>query len=80
MTYSLSRFGIYETVRDKMNRENKGLMPFYQKVLLGIFGGSCCCTYSAFGMHIFISLFNVFSPTGFAGGFIGTPADLVNVR
>ncbi|XP_023133703.1 mitochondrial dicarboxylate carrier [Amphiprion ocellaris] len=55
MTYSLSRFGIYETVRDKVNRKNKGLMPFYQKVLLGAFGG-------------------------FAGGFIGTPADLVNVR
>ncbi|XP_076609194.1 mitochondrial dicarboxylate carrier isoform X1 [Chaetodon auriga] len=55
MTYSLSRFAIYETVRDKLNRENKGLMPFYQKVLLGAFGG-------------------------FVGGFIGTPADLVNVR
>ncbi|XP_076609196.1 mitochondrial dicarboxylate carrier isoform X3 [Chaetodon auriga] len=40
MTYSLSRFAIYETVRDKLNRENKG----------------------------------------FVGGFIGTPADLVNVR
>uniref|UniRef100_A0A3Q3SU69 Solute carrier family 25 member 10 n=1 Tax=Mastacembelus armatus TaxID=205130 RepID=A0A3Q3SU69_9TELE len=55
MTYSLSRFAIYETVRDEMNRKYKGLMPFYQKVLLGAFGG-------------------------FAGGFIGTPADLVNVR
>ncbi|XP_041634259.1 mitochondrial dicarboxylate carrier [Cheilinus undulatus] len=55
MTYSLTRFGIYETVRDKMNRENRAVIPFYQKVLLGAFGG-------------------------FAGGFIGTPADLVNVR
>uniref|UniRef100_A0A667XAV4 Solute carrier family 25 member 10 n=1 Tax=Myripristis murdjan TaxID=586833 RepID=A0A667XAV4_9TELE len=55
MTYSLSRFAIYETVRDKINSRSKGLMPFYQKVLLGAFGG-------------------------FAGGFIGTPADLVNVR
>ncbi|XP_020496589.1 mitochondrial dicarboxylate carrier [Labrus bergylta] len=55
MTYSLARFGIYETVRDQMNKDNKGLMPFYQKVLLGAFGG-------------------------FVGGFIGTPADLVNVR
>ncbi|XP_060882935.1 mitochondrial dicarboxylate carrier isoform X2 [Labrus mixtus] len=55
MTYSLARFGIYETVRDQMNRDKKGLMPFYQKVLLGAFGG-------------------------FVGGFIGTPADLVNVR
>ncbi|KAM4597947.1 mitochondrial dicarboxylate carrier [Polymixia lowei] len=55
MTYSLSRFAIYETVRDMMSSKNKGLMPFYQKVLLGAFGG-------------------------FAGGFIGTPADMVNVR
>ncbi|CAJ1075210.1 mitochondrial dicarboxylate carrier [Xyrichtys novacula] len=55
MTYSMTRFAIYETVRDKMYRENKSLMPFYQKVLLGAFGG-------------------------FAGGFVGTPADLVNVR
>ncbi|XP_028455690.1 mitochondrial dicarboxylate carrier isoform X1 [Perca flavescens] len=55
MTYSLSRFAIYETVRDEMNRKNKGFWPFYQKVLMGAFGG-------------------------FAGGFIGTPADLVNVR
>ncbi|KAM3864435.1 mitochondrial dicarboxylate carrier [Diretmus argenteus] len=55
MTYSLSRFAIYETVRDMMSSRNKGLMPFYQKVLLGAFGG-------------------------FAGGFIGTPADVVNVR
>ncbi|XP_059203095.1 mitochondrial dicarboxylate carrier isoform X2 [Centropristis striata] len=55
MTYSLSRFAIYETVRDEMNRKHNGLMPFYQKVLLGAFGG-------------------------FVGGFIGTPADLVNVR
>ncbi|XP_046894553.1 mitochondrial dicarboxylate carrier isoform X1 [Hypomesus transpacificus] len=55
MTYSLSRFAIYETVRDMMGTRNKGPMPFYQKVLLGAFGG-------------------------FTGGFIGTPADMVNVR
>ncbi|XP_062305547.1 mitochondrial dicarboxylate carrier isoform X1 [Osmerus eperlanus] len=55
MTYSLSRFAIYETVRDMMGSWNKGPMPFYQKVLLGAFGG-------------------------FTGGFIGTPADMVNVR
>ncbi|KAK3510781.1 hypothetical protein QTP70_022488 [Hemibagrus guttatus] len=53
MSYSLTRFAIYETVRDMMG--SQGPMPFYQKVLLGAFGG-------------------------FTGGFIGTPADLVNVR
>ena len=42
MTYSLSRFAIYETVRDRTTRKNKGLMPFYQKVLLGAFGGKRC--------------------------------------
>ncbi|XP_039595689.1 mitochondrial dicarboxylate carrier-like [Polypterus senegalus] len=53
MTYSLTRFAIYETVRDKL--AGQGPLPFYQKVLLGAFGG-------------------------FTGGFIGTPADMVNVR
>ncbi|KAJ8251385.1 hypothetical protein GJAV_G00220770 [Gymnothorax javanicus] len=54
MTYSLTRFAIYETVRDMMWGASHGPMPFYQKVLLGAFGG-------------------------LAGGFIGTPADMVNV-
>uniref|UniRef100_A0A8C4TL59 Mitochondrial dicarboxylate carrier n=1 Tax=Erpetoichthys calabaricus TaxID=27687 RepID=A0A8C4TL59_ERPCA len=53
MTYSLTRFAIYETVRDKL--AGQGPLPFYQKVLLGAFGG-------------------------FTGGFIGTPADMVNTR
>lgn len=55
LTYSMTRFAIYETVRDKVAGGSKGPLPFYQKVLLGAFGG-------------------------FAGGFIGTPADMVNVR
>ncbi|XP_043924132.1 mitochondrial dicarboxylate carrier [Protopterus annectens] len=55
LTYSMTRFAIYETVRDKVAGGNKGPLPFYQKVLLGAFGG-------------------------FAGGFVGTPADMVNVR
>ncbi|XP_034543947.1 mitochondrial dicarboxylate carrier [Notolabrus celidotus] len=55
MSYSLTRFAIYETVRDMMGSKSQGPMPFYQKVLLGAFGG-------------------------FTGGFVGTPADMVNVR
>ncbi|XP_077184199.1 mitochondrial dicarboxylate carrier isoform X2 [Paroedura picta] len=55
MTYSLTRFAIYETVRDRMTQGAQGPMPFYQKVLLGALGG-------------------------FTGGFVGTPADMVNVR
>ncbi|XP_059804350.1 mitochondrial dicarboxylate carrier isoform X2 [Hypanus sabinus] len=55
LTYSLTRFAIYETVRDRLARGNTGSLPFYQKVLLGAFGG-------------------------FTGGFVGTPADMVNVR
>ncbi|KPP80019.1 mitochondrial dicarboxylate carrier-like [Scleropages formosus] len=54
MSYSLTRFAIYETVRDMLTSKNQGPMPFYQKVLLGAFGG-------------------------LTGGFIGTPADMVNV-
>uniref|UniRef100_A0A8C1IDW8 Mitochondrial dicarboxylate carrier n=1 Tax=Cyprinus carpio TaxID=7962 RepID=A0A8C1IDW8_CYPCA len=54
MTYSMTRFAIYETVRDKISSQNQGPMPFYQKILLAAFGG-------------------------LTGGFIGTPADMVNV-
>ncbi|XP_004374143.1 mitochondrial dicarboxylate carrier isoform X1 [Trichechus manatus latirostris] len=55
MTYSLTRFAIYETVRDRLSKGSQGPPPFYQKVLLGAIGG-------------------------FTGGFVGTPADMVNVR
>ncbi|XP_039332308.1 mitochondrial dicarboxylate carrier isoform X2 [Saimiri boliviensis] len=55
MTYSLTRFAIYETVRDRVAKGNQGPLPFHWKVLLG-------------------------SISGLAGGFVGTPADLVNVR
>ncbi|XP_038013023.1 mitochondrial dicarboxylate carrier isoform X2 [Motacilla alba alba] len=53
MTYSLTRFGIYETARNRIS--NQGPPPFYQKVLLA-------------------------AVSGFTGGFVGTPADMVNVR
>lgn len=39
MTYSMTRFAIYETVRDKISSQNQGPMPFYQKILLAAFGG-----------------------------------------
>lgn len=55
MTYSLTRFAIYETVRDHMAKGSEGPLPFYKKVLLG-------------------------SISGCIGGFVGTPADMVNVR
>uniref|UniRef100_A0A672FP91 Mitochondrial dicarboxylate carrier n=1 Tax=Salarias fasciatus TaxID=181472 RepID=A0A672FP91_SALFA len=59
MSYSLTRFAIYETVRDMLGSSSQGPMPFYQKVLLGA---------------------SVSLAAGFTGGFVGTPADLVNVR
>lgn len=55
MTYSLTRFAIYETVRDRLTKAGQGPLPFHQKVLLG-------------------------GVSGLTGGFVGTPADLVNVR
>ncbi|NXY26698.1 DIC protein, partial [Atrichornis clamosus] len=55
MTYSLTRFGIYETAKNHLGQGSQGPPPFYQKVLLAAAGG-------------------------FAGGFVGTPADMVNVR
>lgn len=39
LTYSLTRFGIYETVRDRMGSETGRPLPFYQKVLVAAFGG-----------------------------------------
>jgi hypothetical protein len=41
MTYSLTRFAIYETVRDRMSKDSQGPLPFYSKVLLGGFSGEC---------------------------------------
>ncbi|NWZ66757.1 DIC protein, partial [Acrocephalus arundinaceus] len=55
MTYSLTRFGIYETAKNYLGQGKQGPPPFYQKVLVAAVGG-------------------------FTGGFIGTPADMVNVR
>lgn len=55
MTYSLTRFAIYETSRDHLAKGSTGPVPFSQKVLLG-------------------------AVSGFIGGFMGTPADMVNVR
>ncbi|NWS24789.1 DIC protein, partial [Polioptila caerulea] len=55
MTYSLTRFGIYESAKNHLGRGSQGPPPFYQKVLLAAAGG-------------------------FTGGFVGTPADMVNVR
>uniref|UniRef100_A0A4W3JYV1 Solute carrier family 25 member 10b n=1 Tax=Callorhinchus milii TaxID=7868 RepID=A0A4W3JYV1_CALMI len=41
LTYSLTRFAIYETVRDRATGGSDRPLPFYQKVLLGAFGGQC---------------------------------------
>ncbi|NXD41735.1 DIC protein, partial [Copsychus sechellarum] len=55
MTYSLTRFGIYESAKKHLGQGGQGPPPFYQKVLVAAAGG-------------------------LAGGFVGTPADMVNVR
>lgn len=39
MTYSLTRFAIYETVRDQVTKGSEGPLPFYKKVLLGSISG-----------------------------------------
>ncbi|XP_059169022.1 mitochondrial dicarboxylate carrier-like [Physella acuta] len=54
LTYSMTRFAIYETVKTSLTKDGRN-MPFYEKVGLAAFAGA-------------------------AGGFIGTPADLINVR
>jgi len=35
MTYSMTRFAIYETVKKNLEPPGAPSMPFYQKVLLG---------------------------------------------
>ncbi|NWR35879.1 DIC protein, partial [Tachuris rubrigastra] len=55
MTYSLTRFGIYETAKKHLGQGSQGPPPFYQKALMA-------------------------AAAGFTGGFVGTPADMVNVR
>ncbi|CAL1530855.1 unnamed protein product [Lymnaea stagnalis] len=54
LTYSMTRFAIYETVKKELTRDGRN-MPFYEKVGLAAFAGA-------------------------SGGFVGTPADLINVR
>ncbi|XP_067128100.1 mitochondrial dicarboxylate carrier [Centruroides vittatus] len=54
LTYSTTRFGIYEVVKQKITVPGEPL-PFYKKILLASVGGV-------------------------AGGFVGTPADMINVR
>ncbi|NWW98455.1 DIC protein, partial [Caloenas nicobarica] len=39
MTYSLTRFAIYETAKNHLGRGSQGPPPFYQKVLMGAVGG-----------------------------------------
>ncbi|NXL49075.1 DIC protein, partial [Podilymbus podiceps] len=83
MTYSLTRFAIYETARDRLGQGSQGPPPFYQKVLLGAVGGELCAegSFSPGSLRLeeppdpSLSL-----ATGFTGGFVGTPADMVNVR
>ncbi|XP_002740921.1 mitochondrial dicarboxylate carrier-like [Saccoglossus kowalevskii] len=56
LTYSMTRFAIYETLRTHLTGgDPKAPLPFYQKILTAGIGGAC-------------------------GGFVGTPADMINVR
>ncbi|XP_043820129.1 mitochondrial dicarboxylate carrier-like [Dromiciops gliroides] len=55
LTYSVTRFAIYHSLKDHMTRGQKIHLPFYQKVYMAALGGSI-------------------------GGFVGSPAEMVNVR
>lgn len=54
LTYSTTRFAIYETMKKRIVEPGQNLL-FYQKVLLA-------------------------GVSGFVGGVVGTPADMINVR
>jgi dicarboxylate transporter 10 len=56
LTYSTTRFAIYEVAKQQLDQANSGQdIPFYQKVGLAAVAGA-------------------------AGGLVGTPADMINVR
>ncbi|KAG8129157.1 putative Mitochondrial dicarboxylate carrier-like protein [Naja naja] len=74
-----------QTVRDSLSQGAQGPMPFYQKVLLGAVGGELGLgKYRKKGevLPVWAAVFHLLSPlvAGFTGGFVGTPADMVNVR
>ncbi|XP_054160669.1 mitochondrial dicarboxylate carrier-like [Oppia nitens] len=54
LTYSTTRFGIYEVLKQRISKNGQQISTFHSVILAGI--------------------------SGAAGGFIGTPADMVNVR
>lgn len=83
MTYSLTRFAIYETTRDYMTKDSKGPLPFYSKVLLGGISGEHWAGRVRAGWRPRAqepSRPDRYVTTGLTGGYVGTPADLVNVR
>jgi dicarboxylate transporter 10 len=55
LTYSMTRFGLYETYKDSRAAAGVKEMPFYEKAVVS-------------GL------------SGFLGGIVGNPADMVNVR
>lgn len=83
MTYSLTRFAIYETMRDYMTKDSQGPLPFYSKVLLGGISGEHWVVRARAGPRprtLEPSDPDISITAGLTGGFVGTPADLVNVR
>ncbi|GAB6025881.1 hypothetical protein CHUAL_011856 [Chamberlinius hualienensis] len=55
LTYSTTRFGIYEVAKQHLSSGSSDNLPFHTKVLMAAAGGA-------------------------AGGLVGTPADMINVR
>ena len=56
LTYSTTRFAIYEVAKQQLDKESSGQgIPFYQKMGCAAIAGA-------------------------AGGLVGTPADMINVR
>lgn len=84
MTYSLTRFAIYETVRDRVAKGSEGPLPFYKKVLLGAVSGEWGAGARAPGPRGRRDTAGSRAGSGLLpgciGGFVGTPADMVNVR
>ena len=65
---------------------NPGFIPFYQKILLGAFAGRCsivCETMLLWIISLCVCIdwcVFVYVSSGFCGGIVGSPFDVVNIR
>ena len=73
LTYSTTRFGMYESVKAALPHQ-EGPLPFYKKVLFWLLETSVDFA------NVSLLQVALASLSGACGGFVGTPGDMINVR